>query len=190
MPRSGNPAPQTLILPSAHDRVPRNPADASIFATTRASLHTSQVEDLPLFLPSQTPVDDSKFFEAAQSLAQSLSQWDLLILGGSLVVIVSTSYYRPQSIKIRAAYFLFLPIWFCLAMSVYQGIAVQRSYVAYLIASRSTPTKQLLDQIAENITSATRNQIFALETALLFGGLWLLIYLVWWVFTNQPKEHA
>jgi hypothetical protein len=56
-----------------------------------------------MFLPSQTPVDDSKFFEAAQSLAQSLSQWDLLILGGSLVVIVSTSYYRPQSIKIRAA---------------------------------------------------------------------------------------
>jgi hypothetical protein len=143
-----------------------------------------------MFLPSQTPVDDSKFFEAAQSLAQSLSQWDLLILGGSLVVIVSTSYYRPQSIKIRAAYFLFIPIWFCLALSVYQGIAVQRSYVAYLIASRSTPTKQLLDQIAENITSATRSQIFALETALLFGGLWLLIYLVWWVFTNQSKEPA
>ena len=102
-----------------------------------------------MVLSTPAPIDDSKFFEAALSLAQSLSQWDLLILGGSLVVIVSTSYYRPKTLKVRAAYFLFIPTWLCLAISVYQGIAVQRSYVAYLVASRSTPPQQhTIDQIA------------------------------------------
>jgi len=144
-----------------------------------------------MVLSTPAPIDDSKFFEAALSLAQSLSQWDLLILGGSLVVIVSTSYYRPKTLKVRAAYFLFIPTWLCLAISVYQGIAVQRSYVAYLVASRSTPPQQhTIDQIAVNITDATRSQIYALETALLFGALWLLIYIIWWIYSNQSEEKS
>lgn len=141
-----------------------------------------------MFLPPSAPaVDDSKFFEAAQSLAQSLSQWSLLIIAGSLVLIVSTSYRRPQNRKIRAAYFLFIPMWCCLALSIYQGIMVQRSYVAYLVASRSTPTAQTLNSIAEAITNATRVQIGALEISLLIGALWLLIYIVWWICSNQSE---
>ena len=140
-----------------------------------------------MLLPPPNPIDDSKFFEAAQSLAQSLSQWGLLIIGGSLVVVVSTSYRRPQNPKVRAAYFLFIPMWCCLAVSVYQGINVQRSYVAYLVASRATPTQQTLNSIAESITNATRYQILSLEIALLCGALWLLIYIVWWICSNQSE---
>src|SRR5215469_8281282 len=106
-----------------------------------------------MVLPTATPVDDSKFFEGALALAQSLSQWALLILGGSLVVIVSTSYYRPKDLKVRAAYFLFIPTWIFLASSIYQGAAVQQSYVAYLVATRGTPSQSTLDKIAENITN-------------------------------------
>jgi hypothetical protein len=141
-----------------------------------------------MVLPPPTPIDDSKFFEAAQSLAQSLSQWGLLIIGGSLVVVVSTSYRRPQNPKVRAAYLLFIPMWCCLAVSVYQGINVQRSYVAYLVASRAaTPNQQTINSIAESITNATRYQILSLEIALLFGALWLLIYIVWWIYSKQPE---
>jgi hypothetical protein len=136
------------------------------------------------------PIDDSKFFEAAQTLAQSLSQWDLLILAGSLVIVVSTSYYRPRDRRVRAAYFLFIPTWFCLALSVYQGINVQRSYVAYLVAARGTPAASLLNEIAENMTDATRRQILSLEIALLFTGAWLIIYIVWWIFSNQPQGNS
>jgi hypothetical protein len=140
-----------------------------------------------MLINMQAAVDDSKFFEAAQTLAQGLSQWDLLILGGSLVIVVSTSYYRPRNRKIRAAYFLFVPTWFCLALSVYQGISVQRSYVAYLVSTRGTPQPKLLNTIAEDMTNATRTQIRSLEIALLFTGAWLIIYIVWWVFTKQTK---
>lgn len=133
--------------------------------------------------------EDSKFFEAAQALAQSLSQWDLLIIAGSLVVIVSTSYYRPDSRKMRAAYFLFLPAWSLLADSVYQGIQVQGSYVAYLVALRKTPVNHsTLDQIAANMESATRYQIKGLEYALACLAVWLLIYIGWWVFSEKPAK--
>jgi hypothetical protein len=142
-----------------------------------------------MVLPTATPVDDSKFFEGALALAQSLSQWGLLILGGSLVLIVSTSYYRPKDLKMRSTYFLFIPTWICLAYSVYQGAAVQQSYVAYLVATRGTPSQSTLDKIAENITNATRHQILSLEFALLFGAIWLLIYLVWWIRSTQSPSH-
>lgn len=141
-----------------------------------------------MFMILQAPMDDSKFFEAAQALAQGLSQWDLLIIAGSLLVVVSTAYYRPKSRKIRSAYFLFLPTWFCLALSVYQGISVQRAYVAYLVCTRATPPKQLLDEIAERMTSATRNQILSLEIALLFASAWLIVYIVWWVFSDSSER--
>lgn len=143
---------------------------------------------MPIDAPA--PVDDSKFFEAAQTLAQGLSQWDLLILAGSLVIVISTSYYRSNDRRMRAAYFLFIPTWFSLAMSVYQGISVQRSYVAYLVASRRSPQPQLLELIAVNMTNATRSQILSLEIALVFAGVWLLAYILWWVFTTQSKADS
>jgi hypothetical protein len=143
-----------------------------------------------MLLDAPTPIDDSKFFEAAQTLAQGLSQWDLLILAGSLVIVISTSYYRPKDRRMRAAYFLFIPTWWYLASSVYQGISVQRSYVAYLVASRGPQQPKLLEQIAENMTSATRSQILTLEIALVFAGIWLLTYILWWVFTTQSKEDS
>jgi hypothetical protein len=133
-----------------------------------------------------TPPDPGKFFEAAQTLAQGLSQWSLLIIGGSLVIIVSTSYYRPANPRIRAAYFLFIPAWMCLAVSIYQGIRVQRSYVAYLVGTRQGPNVQLSNQIAETVADATRKQILSLQIALVFVGIWLVIYVLWWVIAAQP----
>jgi hypothetical protein len=132
--------------------------------------------------------DDSKFFEAAQALAQSLSQWDLLIIAGSLVVIVSTSYYRPGTRGVRAAYLLFLPAWSFLAFSIYQGIQVQGSYVAFLVAARGDPNNHAkLDQIALNMETATRYQIQGLEFALLCLAVWLVVYIAWWVFSEKAQ---
>jgi len=134
-------------------------------------------------------IEDPKFFEAAQGLAQSLSQWDLLIVGGSLVIIVSTSYYRPASLRMRAAYLLFLPAWCCLAYSIYQGIVVQRSYVAYLIATRSTAkTQDTIMAIAKRMETATSGQIDGLQYALVCLGTWLLAYMAWWIVTDRIEK--
>jgi hypothetical protein len=118
-----------------------------------------------------------------------LSQWDLLIIAGSLVVIVSTSYYRPETRTVRAAYLLFVPAWSFLAFSVYQGINVQGSYVAYLVAIRGDPgNHKKLDQIASAMETATRNQIRGLEFALMCLALWLLVSITWWVFSQKVQR--
>ena len=131
-------------------------------------------------------MDDAKFFEAAQSLAQGLSQWDLLIVAGSMVVIVSTTYYRPATRKMRLAYLVFLPAWAGLALSIYQGIRIQGSYVAYLVAARYKNQK-LIEAIAGKINDYTQLQIRYLEFALLCLALWLVAYILWWIFTEQAQ---
>ena len=133
-------------------------------------------------------MDDAKFFEAAQSLAQSISQWALLIIAGSMVIIVSTGYYRPRTRAMRASYFLFVPAWCLLAMSIYKGTEVQGSYVAYLVAARHNNMSRI-ESIAGTMNDDTMAQISYLKVALLCLGVWLVIYILWWVLAEriQPE---
>ncbi len=128
---------------------------------------------------------DNDFFQAAQTLAQSLSQWALLTVGGSLVVIVGTSYYRPKSHKMRLAYFLFLPAWVLLGIAIYEGTLIQRRYVAFLAANRRGPNPGLINEIAQGITSDSGYQILFLQLGLLSLFIWLVIYLRWWIFSDE-----
>ena len=132
-------------------------------------------------------MDDSKFFEAAQTLAQGLSQWDLLIIAGSMIMIVSTGYYRPRNLRIRMAYFLFLPSWALLALSIYKGIGIQGSYVAYLVAARNN-NSALIKTILDKINGDMVDQIVYLKLALACLGLWFIIYIFWWVLSKNIRE--
>jgi hypothetical protein len=132
-------------------------------------------------------MDNAKFFEAVQALAQGLSQWDLLIIGGSLVMIVSTGYYRPNTRRERLFYLLFLPSWVLLAFSIYRGIRIQGSYVAYLVAAQHQ-NSQLIQNIAQKMNDDANSQIADLEAALLCLGLWLVIYIFWWALTDRIRE--
>ena len=128
--------------------------------------------------------DASKFFDAAQALSQNLSQWALLIIGGSLVVVVSNDYYRPPSRRMRYPYLLFVPAWGLLASSIYFGIQAQGAYVGYLLVTdpnRLTPYKIEMNDL-------TAKQISTLEWALVFIGVWLVFYIFWWVFSKPAKE--
>ena len=132
-------------------------------------------------------MDNAKFFESVQALAQSISQWNLLIIGGSMVVIVSTSYYRPDTRRVRTAYLLFLPAWAFLALSIYKGIKVQGSYVAYLLAAREN-NGLLISTIAHDMNADITRQIAYLEWALLFLAGWLVIYILWWIFSAKAQR--
>ena len=44
--------------------------------------------------------------------------------------------------------------------------------------------------IAANINSYASDQIFFLEFGLSVFGLWLTIYLLWWVFWFAPKDET
>jgi hypothetical protein len=130
----------------------------------------------------------AKFFEAAVSLAQNLTQWALLIIGGSLVTVVGTSYYRPDSRRMRFIYLLFVPAWILLAVSIYEGTLIQRKYLAYLYANPSGVRYQILvDRILQDINNEATNQFLTLEWALVCLGLWLVAYLFWWI-ESEKRE--
>jgi hypothetical protein len=130
-------------------------------------------------------MDDSKFFEAAQALAQALSQWALLIIGASMIIIVSTDYYRPKTRRMRFVYLWFIPSWALLATSIYRGIQVQGTYVAYLVAARN---KNAVEKIALKMNEDTLSQIWFLKAGLIFLAIWLVTYFWLWVWFDKISE--
>ncbi len=125
-----------------------------------------------------------KAFEAGLSFAQNLAQWALLIVAGSIVILTSTSYYRPRNPRARLMYLVFLPGWVFLAKCLYYGVSVQRVYLAYLFTNATEERVKLLkDAMRED----SLNQIWNMEIALVVFGIWLVCFLLWWLFNKDPR---
>src|SRR5579884_2958318 len=118
---------------------------------------------------------DPKVLEGAISLAQTLSGWALLMLAGSILSLIGTSYRRPAD-NWRWMYLLFLPGWGCLVLSIHSGVAVQRVYLAYVFSQKSD-----IKGVTTAITEDAFSQLSWMQVAVFFFGVWLVIYLVWWL---------
>jgi len=132
---------------------------------------------------AQTPVTDrqnTKSLEAAVAFAQSLAQWEFIMIGGSLPLLVGTSHYRPEKLWVRLFYLLFLPAWLCLGVSIYGGIRAQEAYLAYLLLPTTT-----IDGATRALNEHIGKQISWLWVGLGCFGVWLLVYLFWWVSTKK-----
>ncbi len=127
---------------------------------------------------------DLKAFDAAVTLAQSLTQWGFLIIAGSVVIVVGTSYYRPNESLVRRSYLLFLLAWLLMGMSIFRGIQVQMANVARLF--ESSPN---LTEVRRTMTHDANAQIQYMELSLWIFGVWLLCFSVWWVF-HTPQSNA
>ena len=132
-------------------------------------------------------MDDSKFFDAAQTLAQGLSQWALLVIGASMIIIISTGYYRPKTRQMRFVYLWFVPAWGLLATSIYKGIQVQGAYVAYLMAARKK-NNPLIENIAFKMNEDTGSQIWLLKAGLVCLAIWLVTYFCLWIWIDKIAE--
>jgi hypothetical protein len=106
-----------------------------------------------------------------------LSAWALVVGGGTVAVIVSTSYRRPDSIWWRLPYLLFLPGWAFIACSLQLGSNLVGKYLASLMVH-----KEQIDVIASQINDLYSDQRAYLLYSLGCFGLWLLIYLINWIF--------
>ncbi|MGA9391171.1 MAG: hypothetical protein WBV69_12060 [Candidatus Sulfotelmatobacter sp.] len=126
---------------------------------------------------------DPKAFDAAVTLAQSLTQWGFLIIAGSVVIVVGTSYYRPNQPFVRGSYLLFLLAWLLMGMSIFRGIQVQMANVARLFESSTN-----LAEVRRTMTHDANAQIRYMEWSLWIFGIWLLFFSVWWVFHTPPPN--
>ncbi len=132
-------------------------------------------------LPSNNFDLDFKRFEAAVALADKLTNWAIAIIGGSILVLIGTSYRRPTSRKSRAMFLLFLPGWVSLCAAVYYGIRVQEVHLAYLFGRDFVGRTYTLRLQA---ISDARWLIRLFTSGLGFFSLWLFAYLIWWVRTD------
>ena len=138
--------------------------------------------------PSQAQVAgservDRKSLEAAVSFAQSLAQWEFVIIGGSLLVLVGTSHRPPETRRMRALYLLFLPAWLCLGWSIYLGTKAQEAYLAYLLLPVTT-----IEGATKTLNRDIGNEIFWMSCGLVLLLIWLVVYLFWWVFARKHAE--
>ena len=138
--------------------------------------------------PAVSTVNDTKPWEGALAFSQTLSQWALLIVAGSIVVLVGSSYRRPRILTYRLIYMCFLPGWLFLGYSLYYGMQVQQKYVAFILKTSRDATDT--SRMAEAIRSFLGCQRWSLEWALVSFGLWLVLYLLWWLFNQEPEKEG
>ncbi len=111
------------------------------------------------------------------------TSWALLIIGGSILAIVSTSYIRPVNEKIRLIYLLFLPGWASLIYSIYNGDLIIRNYISLTLLNRNADGfVNNLAGISYDINLFLESQLDSFRFGLGFFSLWLLLFLMWWVF--------
>jgi hypothetical protein len=129
--------------------------------------------------------DPAKACQATVSYSQSLTEWALLIFGGSVAILVGASYVRPQNRLVRSGYFLFILGWASLLRSIYSGSQVQRAYLAYLWSPGMS-----ISEARRTIGTDVATQIGSLKWALCVFGIWLCVYLCWWILHRKEPSRS
>lgn len=124
-------------------------------------------------------VDIPSVLKEVLDSSSQLSGWALAMVGGSVVVIVSTSYRRPDALLWRLPYLLFVPGWICIAFSLYLGNKIVGKYLASLMVHQ-----EQISNIAFQVNDIYSDQRVYFLLSLVFFGLWLLIHLISWVFVE------
>ena len=117
------------------------------------------------------------------TIAQSSSTivgWCVMALGGTFIVILSSSFVRPKELYWRLSYLLFLPAWVCLIWSVKKGDEIAGRIIAATVAKENSLDIYNKTMSAINQNFVTQRDLFIASLCFLF--LWLCIYLVWFVF--------
>jgi hypothetical protein len=119
----------------------------------------------------------------AVALSASLSQWALLLLGGALLSVFSTSYYKP-SWRWRWVYLVFFPAFALLARVLERGTVVHSSYSAMLL--RPHTNANALEALGTANPAALQQQ-WAFRWAATFLAAWTFVYLIWWIVADEKR---
>lgn len=127
--------------------------------------------------------ETTSVLEHVLASSAQLTTWGLAVAGATVATIVGTSYRRPSSLAWRLPFLLFIPGWSCIAYSLYAG----NRLVGAFLASRMVQPGAVRD-IASKINDLYDAQRDFLLYSLVFFGLWLAIYLMTWMFTDEFEK--
>lgn len=125
----------------------------------------------------EVPNSNLESLKTVIDFSQSLSQWSVLLIGGSVAALLGTDNWRPRRPWVRGIYLLFFPALAFLFTSTYFGVAAQRNCLALmLLANPDIPgTKHALNS---NLSWQLEN----MQVGLCILGAWFAGFLLWWIF--------
>jgi len=129
-----------------------------------------------------------RFLKTIKAIAigsSTISSWSLSVVGGSLLAVLSTSYIRPETVYLRLFYFLFVFGWIFIAISIYHGVNISGRSMA---ADFFSEDNKMLEDIFSKSNSDYKNQLAYFKKALFVFGIWLMLYLLWWIFFYITKK--
>ena len=137
-------------------------------------------------MPDEPPTNEDRLLtgiKTFESGSSKLTTWALSITGGSILIIIDDSYFRPFNITCRYAYFLFLIGWILLGISMYHAFAITR----HVMVSDLYKDRSLLTQILEKCNRRFFLQMRFFQFGILTFGIWLIFFLLWWIFADIPS---
>lgn len=117
--------------------------------------------------------------KAVESGSSRISSWSFTIMGGTFLAILSDSYVHPESGQLKLFYLLFLIGWFFIAASLRFGMNISGRSIASELSAKSIDD---LVKIFEKCNDDYSKQIRHFKRGLVVFGLWLVLYLIWWIF--------
>lgn len=117
--------------------------------------------------------------KSMESGASRISAWSLTIIGGTLLVILNKDYSTPETGYWRLIYLLYIFGWLSLGRCLYMGNQITGStIIAELRRGNTNDLKLILKQC----NRWYGNQIKYFNISLYFFGVWLVLYMIWWIF--------
>ncbi len=132
-------------------------------------------------MPNQ-PTSGKNFLQSIKSISEGSNKiitWSLSIVGGTILIILSDSYLHPSTRNLKLVYSLFLLGWILIALSINKGIIISGRSMAGELYSENN---EMLKQIFEKSNTDFKHQLNLFKWALLVFGLWLILFLCWWIF--------
>jgi hypothetical protein len=114
------------------------------------------------------------------NFSQGLSQWSVLLIGGSVAALLSTSNWRPGRLWMRALYLLFVPALAFLFWSAYYGVAAQRNCLALMLIANPD-----VSGAKHELNGNLRWQLNDMQIGFSILGVWFLAFLLWWIFDRN-----
>jgi len=122
---------------------------------------------------------------SAVDASKLINTWALSIIAGSFLVLLSTSYRQPKN-RIKLFYFLFLPAWAGIGISIFKGYTIIGSGI---MAELNKDNTDFLYRVILTVNQNYSIQSDCLMFSLACLGAWLVAYLLWFIFSKEKNEN-
>lgn len=131
-----------------------------------------------------------KAIEAFIKQSGDLKEIAIAIIGGTVLLILSTSFRHPDK-KVRKLYFIFIPVWLALGFSIFFGDFLQRNYISLLLIESTN--KELLTNVYLKNVLSSMNSSYLWQQGLIMLSIfllliWIIIFLIWFVLLKEVKD--